>query len=460
MKKVIADVNQTTIPYRHPERCQACSMCAAPPNADLPLKVAESYGRLRLVRYHVCLDEVYDFRNDTFRFDYPIGHFLFEDEPRKWRAYWERTFRTQTSMKELMKNFADNTDDILLGIWRYERDVLDGLVTWEQYERAIETTIEHYKDFCPNIRYIEFSNECYYWQISSEQYYKLYSCVVRSVNRLNQKHHYEKPLLVGGNAIDSIINRPHLWWEFLKIYAEDTNPEKRLDFYTFHDYHVDHGPRLHQMIAIHKAFLKKLNLPEKPMFFDEFGHVCPARGDLTSNLKNAAGVLVTMIASLPYENLELFPWCTFHNPDSQMCYTHFLEKDGKYIETPMAHAMQLLSKIDGEVVPYTAEKETNPVSENVLIVKGKDAYYVLAVNLRDRDMFFDITLTGMKETFLHIVAYMVDEELNNCLTGNPEDTTLYKTRNYTHPIDGSYQLEKILHPHAFCLWIIKEAEEQ
>ena len=460
MKKVIADVNQTTIPYRHPERCQACSMCAAPPNADLPLKVAESYGRLRLVRYHVCLDEVYDFRNDTFRFDYPIGHFLFEDEPRKWRAYWERTFRTQTSMKELMKNFADNTDDILLGIWRYERDVLDGLVTWEQYERAIETTIEHYKEFCPNIRYIEFSNECYYWQISSEQYYKLYSCVVRSVNRLNQKHHYEKPLLVGGNAIDSIINRPHLWWEFLKIYAEDTNPEKRLDFYTFHDYHVDHGPRLHQMIAIHKAFLKKLNLPEKPMFFDEFGHVCPASGDLTSNLKNAAGVLVTMIASLPYENLELSPWCTFHNPDSQMCYTHFLEKDGKYIETPMAHAMQLLSKIDGEVVPYTAEKETNPVSENVLIVKGKDAYYVLAVNLRDRDMFFDITLTGMKETFLHIVAYMVDEELNNCLTGNPEDTTLYKTRNYTHPIDGSYQLEKILHPHAFCLWIIKEAEEQ
>ena len=459
MKKVFADLNCGQAVYRHPERCQSCSMCAAPPNAELPLKVAENYGRLRLVRYHVCLDEVFDYRDNSFRFDYPIGHFLFEDEPRKCRAYWERTFRTQTSMKELMKNFADNTDDILLGIWRYERDVLDGLITWEQFEMAIEGTLEHYKEFCPNIRYIEFSNECYYWQISSEQYYKMFKVVARVINRLNEKHQYEKPLLLGGNAIDSIINRPHLWWEFLKLYAEDTDPQKRLDFYTFHDYHVDHGPRLHEMIAIHRAFIQKLGLPDLPMFFDEFGHVCPASGKLTSNLENAAGVLATMIAGLPYENLELFPWCTFHNPDSQMCYTHFLAKDGQYIETPMAHAMELLSMIDGKVVPYTTEQETKPVSENVLIVKSEDKTYVLAVNIRDKEMFFDINMTGLPSGLMHIVAYMVDDELNNCLTGDPDDYKLRKTRNYTHPIDGTYRLEKILKPHAFCLWIIEEATE-
>lgn len=454
MKKITIDISQAGVPYRHPERCQSVSMCCAP-KEDLPLKVAATYGHLRLVRYHVCLDEVYDFRTDTFRFDYPIGHFLFEDEPRKWRAYWGRTFPTQTSMKTLMKNFADNTDDILLGLWRYERDVLDGLVSWEQYERAIEGTLEHYKAFCPNIHYVEFSNECYYWQISSEQYYQLYKVVARVINRLNRKHRYEKPLLLGGNAIDSIINRPHLWWEFLKLYAQDTDPEKRLDFYTFHDYHVDHGPRIHEMIAIHRAFLKQLNLPEKPMFFDEFGHICPARGNLTSNLENASGVLVAMIAGLRYENLHLFPWCSYHNPDSQMCYTQFVEYKEGYAETPNAHAMHLLSKIDGTVLPITVESETNPPTENILAVRGEDTLYLLAANIRNRSLTFQITCNHLTPGSLLVTETLVDATHNNCLTGNPADLTLKKTGEAVQNTNGTFTLQIDLPPHGFGLWEIK-----
>lgn len=454
MKHVTVDLSAVGLPYRHPERCQACSMCAAP-KPELPLKVAEAYGRLRLVRYHVCLDEVYDFRTDSFRFDYPIGHFLFDDEPRKWRAYWGRTFPTDTSMKELMKNFSDNTEDILLGLWRYERDVLDGLVTWEQYERAIEKTLEHYKEFCPNIHYVEFSNECYYWQISSEQYYKLFKVVARVINRLNEKHHYEKPLLLGGNAIDSIINRPHLWWEFLKLYAADTDPEKRLDFYTFHDYHTDHGPRVHDMIAIHRAFLKKLGLPEKPMFFDEFGHICPSRGNLPSNLANASGVIVAMIAGLPYEDLEMFPWCSYHNPDSQMCYTHFIERNGSYAETPNAHAMQLLSKMDGTVLPLVTEQESNPPTENILIVRGEDTVYILAANIRKTALSVSVTLNGLQAGTLFVTETLVDRTHNNCLTGDENDTSLHPTATYAKESDGRLTVEKVLSPHAFCLFEIK-----
>ncbi len=454
MKYVSVDLAAKGTLYRHPERCQAVSMCAAP-RAALPFRLRDTYGQLRLVRYHICLDEVYDFRTESFRFDYPIGHYLFADEPRKWRAYWERTFPTDTSMKELMKSFSDCTEEMMVGIWRYERDVLDGLVSLEQYERAIEKTLAHYKEFCPNIRYVEFSNECYYWGISTEQYYSLFKVVMRVVSRLNARYNYEKPLLLGGNAIDSIINRPHLWWGFLKSYRDDPDPDKHLDFYTFHDYHTDHGPRIHEMIAIHRAFLTELGLPEKPMFFDEFGHICPARGDLSSNLENASGLISAMIAGLPYEDLEMFPWCSYHNPDSQMCYTQFIERGGSYIPTPNAHAMTLFSKIDGEVMPLDVLRESAPATENLLVVKNGGTVYILATNIRQQELSLSLKLCGLPAGTLSVTETWVDERENNCLTGDPQSISLQPTAVWRAKGGEDLVLDVKLKPHAFCLWEIK-----
>jgi len=260
--------------------------------------------------------------------------------------------------------------------------------------------------------------------------------------------------MVGGTAMTGPMGHPHLWYKFLQLLAEDKDPDKMIDFYSTHDYNKDIN-RLSAFYKMHHEWIKELNLPDVPIFFDEYGTV-GATGIWTDSLENAAGVLSGMILGSRLEGMYIFPWCTFHNPDLQMSYTQFLRlDDGSYAPTPNGNAITLLHMLEEN------ELEMEGDHKNSVIAAGNGSRTtVLVTNPTDKPMAVDITLTELSQERVLVTEYLVDTSNNNRLTG-PECSELRLTNRWNEKTgnnDKSINIRTVLDKYGFCLWIIEPHE--
>lgn len=165
--------------------------------------------------------------------------------------------------------------------------------TWDNLCQGYETTFRHAKSVCPQLRIVqmpyEFDNisdtECH-----RDAHYRIFKALCKAVNKINRGLPEAEQLQVAGLG----SNTPYHWGfidGFLQRFSSDPDPEKRLDFITWHTYlfpgtapNICKGFRLKL-----EELLKKNNLPlDLPVLVDESGLAEPSTIEDLSDLQGAS----------------------------------------------------------------------------------------------------------------------------------------------------------------------------
>ena len=384
------------------------------PPRDFPAYWEKMNGsRLKIIRTWVTLDEIWDIETGEYNWNYQIGVDKL-GEKRYYPYDWRSNQPSETLFEEYLTSYCAIAEEAILNIRRFEREVTDGILSREKYEEVCERVIEHCRTLCPNIIYIEVSNESEirgFGKLTVQEYMPLYDCICRAVNRLNKKHGWS--LKVGGTAMTDGGVMRGLWHEYMKALAEDACPDKRIDFYSFHAYSMDTNC-LNQMLNMHRHDLKKYGLPDSPLFFDEYG----VRGQNPApieNLMNACGTLRGMLRSADFENFHIFPWCTYHNPGFQMSYTQYIRlPESGYAPTPNGLSVKMLfGMLRDEVV---VEGDTD---YRVRATGQEREIYLIVNNPEDETLRVNIHFTALEGQCAKAEIREVDEEHNNSVMNPP-----------------------------------------
>ena len=104
---------------------------------------------------------MWDYRTRQYDYNYRIGVHKYDDVPDKHTETWGSVQETNVRFYDYLAAFGKHSDEVMLTIRRYERDILDGKlgVTMEDWKEIFKNAVIHYRRICPNLRYIEVCNE-------------------------------------------------------------------------------------------------------------------------------------------------------------------------------------------------------------------------------------------------------------------------------------------------------------
>ena len=430
---------------------------------------ARDLGKAKVTRCWVNLDELWDYRTGKFTHNYPIGVHKYDDVKEKFRESWNWVTPTNVRSDDYLKAFGEHSDEILLCVRRYERDILDGKlgVTPDDWKAAFKHAVKHSKQVCPNVRYIEVCNEygCSgFCGCTPDEYYSFYRLAYQAVNEVNAelKLTGKNRLLVGGpNVVRDAMTALNFFFE---NYAKDDSAEKRLDFVTWHEYHNRYAELAHREEQV-KGMLRIRHLPEDlPMFITEHDPYHPKAGAREYNLINGAGLVKSLYFTNVYSpNVKIMPWVLYHDGDIQtrfMWYAGPNEPKTKAEELRMLPAgcsMKLLSMhADWEIAV------DNSLARNDLVLASvqNDSLIVEAVNY-DQPRPVNLRIDHLAQVFsalgdgeVTVEKYLIDQTHSNGVT-NPEYPGGIERIDECRrlPKDGSLTLEQTqLAQHAIVCW--------
>lgn len=454
--KITVDTKNLYRKWPHIERFQNTTLRYTP-SPSFPKIMEKVIGRPSIIRLFITLDEVWDYRTDKYYWDYPIGVNRYEGDKNHYDYDWPLTVPSPVNahIQEYLISHAECADEVLLNLRRYERETIDGIITYQQYEEVFEKVVEFYKNLCPNITYIECCNEVeliQFGNLSMKEYYRLYKCAYRSIQRLNQKHSYQMPLKIGGFGLSHGITHWHFWQEFLELLSRDEH--RIIDFYSMHEYHTN-PQRIMEFCMRHQEIINELNLPELPLLMTEYGlRVGIGDAGRPTNIQNAAGEISGMILGSHYPKLKMFPWCTFHNPNQQLGRTMFiLNEDNNYIPTPSGHVMTMFKMLG------THELMIEEYVENKAVATIDDERIcVLVSNPGENEEDIEIVLNNLENISYDIDKYLVNDYTNNCLT-DLNSHSLEVTENFNVLVENNtWSIKDRMIGDSFCLWILKYAK--
>jgi len=478
--KISTDVKKVIGKYVDPTAWQNSTLRYSPPE-DFPAFLAKETGRAKIMRVWITLDEYFDYRTGEFYPDYDIGVARYDVSELHYPYDWKNIVPAPsgTRFKGYLTSHAENADELLLNVRRYEREVSDGIITYEQYESIFEHAVEYCKELAPNIVYVECCNEIdikSFGYLTPEEYVRIYLCAYRAVKRLNDKHNYQIPLKIGGYA----AAHPLLDFDridgVMKLLSESEIGDCPMDFYSYHHYDVSTTSglilkkefetaslggvgKLKKIMSLHNDMLNRYSLPAGPVFLNELGKARTTGIDGDA-LFNAAG-LITYLNAFGSEGLEgmyLFPWCTFHNPKLQISYTQYLlNEDGSYSATPNGMAVKMLHSLSGERLECTVSESCGKDSEfqAVATVDG-DTLSLVITNPSGEVVPGFIEVHGLTDGEYTVRGYFCNSSLNNCVTSKKHDgKRLEQTGEALREAkDGILRHTCVLEPNAFVLYRI------
>lgn len=431
-----------------------------PPPLPLTAELEKRYGQPRVFRCWLTLDEMWDYRTDTWDFNFRIGIHRYDGDPWHYPYDWKVVEPSEIYFEDHLRAISPCCDAMLLNIRRYEREVLDGIITPEQYQTAVERGLRHYKALCPNLRYVEVLNESEltsFGVVGLNDYYRIfYTWINGIVAKLNREEGYDIPLEVGGPTYCHGPDFAYGWRIFLRDYAASPDPHKQLAFFSFHDYHHDFE-RIRRAREILDGLLAEFDLPhDLPVFMDEYGwlHITPKPYD---NLVNAAGLVRNMIRAADLHDFYIFPWCSYHDPVRQLSLTQFITADdGTVKATPCGCAIEALARMKSDRL--AVDNALSP-AHLVAATRDGDGLAVMALTTCDKGpLDLTVNLPGLAETLgvsgAKVTSYLIDSRHSNSLLVPEWDGSLQRTAQFRASAENLV-LEAELEPWAVMLWIVE-----
>ena len=435
--KVQVNTQKVLGAYVDPTRWMNSTLRYVPP-VDFPAFLENRLGKAKLMRTWITLDEYWDYRTGITYPDYDIGVMRYPVEQLHYPYDMKMIVPAPSGTRfvDYLTTHSQHSEELMLNVRRYEREVCDGIITFDQYEAVFEQAVEYCKALAPNIRYVECCNEVdikVFGKLTAQEYVSIYLRAHRAVKRLNEKHSYPIPLELGGFAEAHPLQNWDLMLGVMELLQQSEIAGDPMAFYSYHMYNAPENRSLNQggryemtqltgveklklIVKQHEDMIARFGLPKRPVFLDELG-----RGRATGldgdALYNAAGMITYLIAFARGEYGEAypFPWCTFHNPNLQMSYTwYILNADGSYSATPNGIAVEMLHSMRGEMLEATVVDSRCEDSENCAIaVKDGEEYAVLMVNTSCESVPGLYELAGLEDGEYLVDTYLCDIFENN-----------------------------------------------
>ncbi|MBR2615552.1 MAG: hypothetical protein IKC69_02620 [Clostridia bacterium] len=467
--------------YKDPTRWMNSTLRYVPPKG-FPAFLESRLGKAAIMRTFVTLDEYWDYRTDTTYPDYEIGKLRYPVS--ELHYVYDMALivpaPSGTRFRDYLVEHGKCAEELLLNVRRYEREVSDGIITYDQYEAVFERAVEYCKELAPNIRYIECCNEVDikpFGNLTAEEYVKIYLRAKSAIDRLNQKHHYEIPLVMGGFSQAHPLSR----WPLMQgVAAGLKKAGVEMDFYSYHMYddpenraliaqglpettRLSGVEKLREILRRHRELLQENGLEEKPVFLNETGRA-RATGVDGDSIHNAAGLLTYLIAFSEGALGEMlpFPWCSFHNPELQISYTQYLlQESGSYGATPNGMALEMLHSLSGSLWELSVTESAYPdAAYTAIAVKNGEDLFVLAVNPEASSYPATLILEGLEDGIYQMELSRCNHLDNNIVTGKNKSGRLEVTHTLQTEIkNGILTHTEVLDKDCFVLIHIAKAEE-
>lgn len=176
--------------------------------------------------------------------------------------------------------YSTCADSLLIALTAYkstQATPLPGDGKGVAFQNYIKQTLIYYKNKFPKIKYIQAGNEPDYAGESATSYYEVYKDYYKAINAANAELGLagNSRLMLSNGAFTSVTNFSALvdyTNQFLALYAADTDPGKRIDFFSMNCYTEQTNPKLFETAKpqITAAFAGK-GLTPRPVFVTEYG---------------------------------------------------------------------------------------------------------------------------------------------------------------------------------------------
>jgi len=431
-----------------------------PPPPELCALIEKEFGRPEITRCWLLLDQMWDYRSDTYRFNYELNKDYYKGDPNK-KRYGIAGVTTGLRYYDYIDAVSAHSRTVLLNIRRYEQEVLTGFLTFDKWKEVFKAAVRHYRARCPNLRYIEVLNETTAKNQSNlgsiKNYYKFYKCAYEAINELNAEAQMNLPLLVGGSSGFGTKEAIHL----VKDFARDPKPSKKLDFLSFHHYWAEKKPaQIADWENQINGALKRASLPvDIPIFVTEIGYAHRWQDQPGKNLWHACGMTAYQYYARRASDLRLFPWVQYHS-EKQIAFVQF---DTKLRMTPYGAAVKMLRMHrEQEVVSVSSGLDQNGNGLGSLATMDDTGLTVHLWNLQPdgkTTVRATVTIANIPQKFhgrrLSLRRFLIDSKHSNCLADSNAAGGLAMVED--RKVDGNAGLDLVaeLEPMAICLWQIE-----
>jgi hypothetical protein len=358
--------------------------------------------------------------------------------------------------------YSSCADSLLIALSAYNATATWPLPQGNDFKNFIKETLIYYKQKYPKIKYIQVGNEPDHSGETMETYYPIYKTYYQAVNEANTYLNLttNRLLISNGPFTSNVPNMLVYARSFLKAYVNDKDPNKKLDFFSFHSYGETNRPaelltaqsRIDAEMAYHK-------LPKIPVFVTEFGIV--GGSDLPNNmtlgetiLMQAAGQLTKAYYLYQGGIKNVFNWNIHHGSIDFKSQLKDIQNAYPY---PYGNALTLSRELSARKNRISAvSSKINHLGLGTHALASMNTQKGIAIliwnyNWRETTFNQDFNIeiknipTNIFSGQINNKIYLIDSKNNNYFNNSSQSTltvTKENTINYTSSIKIPLNLEK------------------
>jgi hypothetical protein len=376
--------------------------------------------------------------------------------------------------EDALRFYATTGKSVLIALSAYTPTSTWPLPQGEAFTDFLRQTLVYYKSKYPNIRYVQVGNEPDANDETMATYYPIYRQYYRAVNAANAELGLtgdDRILISNGPFTSNVTNMLAYAGPFFAAYAADADPEKKLDFFSFHVYGETDRPI--ELLAARQridAAMQANGLAPIPVFVDEYG----VFGGSSLPVRFTKAELVTLQpagqltkAFYLYEGGidAVFNWAIFHSTLPMKSQLADVQTAVRY---PYGNALLLAKELSDRgtrIAATSSAIDAKGLGTHVLAAMDKEGIAILVWNFNWRlttpaPKDFSILVKNIPQSVIgggamRQTVYMIDSKTNNVYT-NPAQTTLEPSSSQEVAVGSTLSIPMQMEPYSVALVVLSK----